>query len=107
MPNPPLLQFWAADELKEGCRFCAALGIVSAHIQKLPQLLNAGLENGTLTFLEQDGFHYGVTCWHVIEALHNRNTKDGAGRYICVTLKDGIYGIADAFRRPSAPFGSN
>jgi hypothetical protein len=107
MSNLPLPQFWAADGLKEGCRFCAALGIVPAHIQKLPQLLNAGIENGTLTFLEHDGFHYGVTCWHVIEDLHNRNTKYGAGRYICATLKDGTYGIADNFRRPSAPFGSN
>jgi hypothetical protein len=80
---------------------------VPAHIQKIPQLLNAGYENGTLTFIEHDGLHYGVTCWHVIEALHNRTTKYGAGKFICATLKDGTYGVEDTFQRPSALFGRN
>ena len=39
--------------------------------------VNAGIENGTLTFIKPDGLCYGVTCWHVIEALHNRNTHLG------------------------------
>ena len=107
MSIPPLPQFCAADELEEGCKFCACPGNRTGphNIEKIPQLLNAGIENGTLTFIKHDGLSYGVTCWHVIEAVHNRNTKYGTGRFICATLKDGTYSIADTFRHPSAPFG--
>lgn len=107
MQEFPLPQFWAADQLKEGCKSCTALGIVNAHVPKVPQLLNAGIDNGTLTFLEYDGLYYGVTCWHIIERLRTLNKEYGPGSFICVTLKNGTYEIEDDFRRPSSPFGSS
>ncbi len=104
--NPPPV-FWAADEIQHACKYCAALGIVHRRVDKVPQLLNAGIDNGTLTFIEHGGLHYGVTCWHVIQAMRDRNHKCGADTYFCGTLKDGTYGISDAFLRPSVELGSN
>jgi len=99
--------FEAADGIKETCKFCTALGIVPKQIEHIPQLLNAGLDNGTLTFIEHDDNYFGVTCKHVVEVMRSRNEKYGEGTYVLATLKDGTYVLGDEFHIPSSPAGSH
>ena len=99
--------FEAADGIKETCKFCTALGIVPKHIEHIPQLLNAGLDNGTLTFIEHDDDYFGVTCKHVVDVMRKRNRENGQGSYLLATLKDGTYLLGDEFHTPTSQAGSH
>jgi hypothetical protein len=106
-PPPTLPVFTCADGLKTACAFCAALGIVHRGVKHVPQLLNAGIHNGTVTFIEYEGQFFAVTCEHVLQVARDRNVEYGPDTFVCATLKDGIFGISDTFRQPYAPVGSS
>lgn len=105
MNSPPV--FVAANAVMKACKYCAALGIVPKQISQIPQLLNAGIDNGTLSFIKYGGEQYGVTCKHVVESVRGRNEKYGAGAYLLATLTEGTFAIGDEFHFPSAAAGSH
>ena len=98
--------FTCADELKTACQFCATLAIVHRGIKHVPQMLNSGLDNGTVTFIQHEGMFFAVTCEHVFKSVRRRNEEHGPDTFVCATLKDGVFGIVDVFRQPYAPIGS-
>lgn len=99
--------FEMADGIKEARKFCTAFGIVPKQTEYVPQLLNAGMDNGTLTFIEHGNDYFAVTCKHVVEVMRFRNKKYGEGSYVLATLKDGTYLLGDEFHIPSSPAGSH
>ena len=96
-----------ADLAKNPARFCAALAVVPTMdaVSSIPQFTRPAEthRSGTITFVRSGGRSFGITCWHVVQALRDAN-RTGTHHQLR-TMLNGFYAVQDRFVRPSATFG--
>ncbi len=98
MPEYPI-----TDELDQNaCMHCVALFLLSQEPGVQPTAQDT---NATMTLLSYGSKVYGITCWHVVDALQRRNAQDPS-QWMLATVVNGIVCICDRFIRPSAVFPS-
>lgn len=103
------MKFSVCDALEENpARFCAALAVVPTVDAQpwLPQFTkpSEAHRSGTLTFIRSGGRSFGITCWHVVEALRQANAT--GNQHLLRTMLNGFYVVHDRFIQPSPSFGS-
>lgn len=100
-----------ADQLhKNPAIHCATLAITQNVIigTEWPKFAepDAGLRNGTLTFVKSDGRTYAITCQHIIQ--HYRDVLKSSGRefsHSMRTMLNGFHHVQDRFIQPTAQHG--
>lgn len=103
------MTFSVCDALEENpARFCAALAVApTVDVQpRWPQFTQPSEthRSGTITFIRSGGRSFGITCWHVIEALRQANAT--GNQHLLRTMLNGFYVVHDRFIQPSPSFGS-
>ena len=104
-------RFLICDDLAiNPSRFCAALAVVPTigpdAIQFRFSEPNENYRSGTLTFIKSGGRSYGITCWHVIEALRTVQSITGKPHQLR-TMLNGFYVVLDRFINPAPPHGAD
>lgn len=97
MPDFPIPEGFDVD----ACKYCAAIFIVKNDISIKPDLIHP---NGTVIFIECDGFYYLMTCMHVVEELLSLE-ETNEHRYTFATFNSSTLRIINRFQR--VPSGVN
>jgi hypothetical protein len=97
MPDFPIPEGFDAD----ACKYCAAIFIVQNSISTKPALIHP---NGTVIFIECEGFYYLMTCMHVVEELLSLE-KTSEHRYVFATYHAKPLIIVNRFHRVPSGLG--